>query len=176
MTPTRPARDEILRARLELAGVPDVDRELEQATYARMVAEGTPLAERAAAWMARTGRTVREVVASLAHDATALPAEALRGSATATPRMLVYETESIAISLRLQHEGDRVSLRGQLIPRDDRAALEGAQVEVTCEAELTSAAVTEFGEFELDDLPRGPLDLVVGVDDQVIRLSPLPGA
>jgi len=175
MTPSRPARDEILRARLELAGVPDVDRDLEQTTYTRMVAEGTPLAERAAAWMARTGRTVREVVASLAHDATAVPAEALRGSSTATPRMLVYEADSVAISLRLQHEGDRVSLRGQLIPRDDRAAVEGATVELMHGDALASATITEFGEFELHDLPRGPLDLVIGVDDEVIRLSPLPG-
>jgi hypothetical protein len=174
MTPSRIGPDEILIARLELSAIPGPDPRVVDATWRRMVAEGTPLIERARAWMARTGQTVRQVVADLAHEGTAVPAEALRGSSTATPRMLVYETDVVTISLQLEHDGDRVSLRGQLIPHTDREPFEGARAEVRGGDELWGTDLTEFGEFELRGLPRGPIDLVLGFDDQVIRLSPLP--
>jgi hypothetical protein len=144
-------------------------------TLARMGFEPTPspsvsLFDRWAERVRASGREIREALAALAGDSLQ-PSPALRGSTLASPRMLVFETDELAISLSLATEGEVVSLRGQVMPKSGHSLPEGSLVIATAESTTFGAPISEFGKFRLDRLPRAPLRFEFCIGDTVVRLG-----
>jgi len=135
---------------------------------------GAPASTTDESLSARAARAVssaiREVVARLRTDSLQ-PSAALRGATLASPRMLVFETDELAISLSLTSEGDVVSLRGQVMPKTGGSLPENGLVLVHAEGTSFGAPLTELGKFRIDRLPRAQLRLEMSLGDTVVRLA-----
>lgn len=130
----------------------------------------------AARALGHAGELIDRVVARLAGD-TMTPTPALRGSTTATPRVLVYETPDVGISLSLGEPGaDGIHVKGQVMPRREDVLPEGGRALVGVRAELREAPIGELGEFDLGVLPAETLHLVFTLGSMRIELPPVsPG-
>jgi hypothetical protein len=116
----------------------------------------------------------REVTATLVQEAL-IPSPAVRGTASAQPALLVYETDAFAISLSFSAppETNRLRMVGQLVPKTATEIPAGGKVVVWSERETASSEVNEHGEFALDDIPRGDLHMDILLGEDAIQLSPI---
>lgn len=144
------------------------------AWVARAVAIGDPGPRAAAAATLRAllragAATVR---AALAFDsARASPAAAgLRGD-DGTQRQLVFTAAGHDIDLRIQPDGERFRLWGQVL--GPAAATEVLLLPPEGDAGARDGVLDEFGGFELDGLDAGVYRLALRLGDSVVELAPL---
>jgi len=109
-----------------------------------------------AARVAFTWRTVDEELAALVADSAAtLGLTAGVRSAPGGPRLLTFEAPSLAIEVEVDEEGGR-RLLGQLVPPQP------GEVEVlTPDGAVVAVIADPLGRFLAEDVPAGPLRLVV---------------
>ncbi|MCA9730045.1 MAG: hypothetical protein KC729_20345, partial [Candidatus Eisenbacteria bacterium] len=94
-----------------------------------------------------------EVWATLVADSL-VPSAAVRGAATASPRLLVYETPEYSVSLSFLTGADRgrTDLVGTVVPKQAPELPAGGSVEVADRTDVEPAKVSEFGEFRFDGI------------------------
>ncbi len=117
---------------------------------------------------------LREVAATLVQESL-IPSPAVRGTETALPRLLVYETDEYAISLTFQAppEATLLKLIGQVVPKIAPDLPPGGEIAVWSEAETKFGRLDTNGEFSVEGVPSGDLhiDILLGTDS--IQLSPI---
>jgi len=165
---------------------PDPDDErLARALHASRVLEDAPeaLVLRAIGLFETRPRAARpapraglpRLLAALAFDSgLASPLAFGRRSATAEQRQLLYTLEGCDVDLRVTPAGGHYEVSGQLLGPDCQGVV-FAQAEAAgvADAEATSAALNEFGEFRLPPLPAGRWRLTLELAHQAIELPPL---
>lgn len=171
-----PALREVVWA-LELAAQPAITAAEAKAVWQRVKKQAAAGAGLGAAMRRLRDDIVlgwREVSATLVPEAL-VPSPAVRGSETAEPALLVYETDAFAISLSLiaPPEANRLRLIGQLVPKTAGAIPAGGKVVVWSERETSTGEVNEHGEFALDGVPRGDLHMDILIGEDAIQLSPI---
>jgi hypothetical protein len=156
---------------LELASVPEPSAELVDAAWARIRdANARGLEGRLASLAAHAKNELREVMAVLTRDSLALDL-AVRGTSLAAPRLLVFETAGFAITISLRDEAERIDLRGQVVPKDSGVTTLAGSVTVSTQDGPRSTALSAFGEFGFERLPRHPLTLSAEIGETRIRLT-----
>lgn len=115
---------------------------------------------------------LREVWGTLAADSLR-PDPALRGTGTASPRMLRYETDDFAVTLGLSDDSDTLtrSLRGQVSPRRAGALPSNGWVAANLASGSVEGPLTSTGEFLLRGLRSEASDLSIAFGETVIRLE-----
>jgi hypothetical protein len=118
------------------------------------------------------GEGLRELGARLVTDSLT-PAMAVRGTGVASPRMLVYETDGYAISVAVSPGSDPElrAVQGQLVPKSSTSIPPGGVARLQCGTQGWEVSLSEFGEFQFDDVSPGALEISVTVGDAVIRMS-----
>lgn len=130
--------------------------------------------------LARLGaRVVALLRATLVADSWSTAAAGVRGTSTASPRILVYETPEYAVSLSLHLGADPESLEldviGQVAPRKGAALPEGVMATLeTMDGASVQSAVEPFGEFRFEGLRAQPLRLELQLGHERIEVGPLP--
>ncbi len=162
-----------LLAGLDRARLPEPPPAWVERAVERVRAEA---AGRASAWdriRERVARGLREVTAGLAADSL-VPSTAVRGTADASPRLLLYETERFAISVSLTpgpEPGER-DLLGQVTPRSGRQLPGNGRALLHGAGEVMEVTLTEFGEFSYRGIPAGPVSLALALGSELIRVGP----
>jgi hypothetical protein len=184
---TRPHEDPTLQSpelremiwALELSAVPELGPQKIEAIWrevrARASGNAPPeLAGIMTQMKESLARGLRVIAATLVQE-TLIPSPAVRGTETASPKLLVYETEEYAISLTFQTlpESTRLKLIGQVVPKTAPDLGPGGEVAVWSESETSAGPVNPNGEFTLEGVPAGDLhiDILLGTDS--IQLSPI---
>ncbi len=130
--------------------------------------------DRAAAGLgARIADGLREIVATLVADSLR-PSAAVRGAVSASPRLLVYDTDAYAISVSADREADRCVLRGQVTPTaaDELPPRRTVTVRASASSTPTEADLNEFGEFVFDALPWGEFELTFTLGSDRVHIPP----
>ncbi len=131
----------------------------------------TTLRELAIRALSSLSEAAREVAAALVRDSLQ-PALNLRGSGVATPRMLVYETPDLVISINLTRSADgSTTIDGQLVPRSGASIEPGGLVSVEGDGQSLEAPIGELGRFRLADLPAGVRSLRLRIGDQSVLVN-----
>ena len=178
-----PSADLVTRvvARLDPYG-PELVQEVE---WARAEAEalsrpqGT-IAESGDSWATRVRSAVAKVFsATLAADSWTGSAVAVRGSSTASPRILVYETADHTVSISIHLGPDPqdlvLDLVGQMAPKRGSALPPGIVAHlVTADGAGAEALVQPFGEFRFETLRSQPTRLTIDFGTDRIDIGPLP--
>jgi len=153
---------------LRNARLPMPPRHLVEATLARVTAE----ASRRPGFAAKLGSALREIGAALVADSR-VPSHALRGAATAVPRMLLYETDRhrIAISIAGGNTPGTTDLLGQVSPKTGASLEPGGRATLSCGTESLEDSLTEFGEFAFRGVARGVHRIAVELGGDVIRVG-----
>jgi hypothetical protein len=124
--------------------------------------------------IARAGEALETVVAALVGDSTE-PSPAVRGATTAVPRVLVYETDDVGISISLAGHGEsEITLKGQVMPRHDTSLPDGGRVVIAAGDHGVELSLGAFGEFDAGTLPRETLHLVFVIGSARIELPAVP--
>ncbi len=116
-----------------------------------------------------------EVAATLVADSR-LPSPALRGgSVEASPRMLLYDTDTYAVTLSVVSRGKekRCDVMGQVTPKTEVALPEGGWATAEAAGESFEVPLAALGEFRLRGLDPRLDEVSILLGDQHIRL-PLP--
>jgi hypothetical protein len=118
------------------------------------------------------GRALKEAWAVLTSGGL-VPSHAVRGSTTASPRLLVFETDDYAISISLlEKDSDNLVLLGKVIPRTGTEVPPGIAW-LAAGGEEREASIETLGQFRFADVPRGALNLRIQIDDALIHIPPL---
>jgi hypothetical protein len=120
----------------------------------------------------RLAAGVRRVAASLVADSL-VPSPGVRGATTATPRMLVYETDAYGISLALCQRPTTYELRGQVVPRRGTELPRVRSASIQIDRWTRELILSEIGELRADDLPPGELRLALRLGNDEIALGPI---
>lgn len=162
---------------LRVAAAPGPSAELVERTWRQIAGDEMPEVESSIidqiVQAARSvGEELRELAARLVTDSLT-PALAVRGAGVASPRMLVYETEGYAISVAVTPGSDPecLAVQGQLVPKSSTSIPAGGVARLQCGEQSWDTSLSEFGEFQFDDVPSGALEVGVTVGDALIRLS-----
>ena len=104
---------------------------------------------------------IRNVIASLVFDSFAQPAMAgARGAAA--PHQFLLSAMEFDIHIRVWEAGAERRITGQILSRDKTADLQGAQLHLLHQGKrFGSTEADNFGEFEFDEVPEGPLYLQI---------------
>lgn len=104
-----------------------------------------------------------------------VPSPAVRGAATALPKLLVYETDSFSISLSFMGspQSDRIKLVGQVVPKVASEIPAGGKVALWSDRETVFGDVNEYGEFTVESASRGELHMDILLGTESIQLSPI---
>ena len=146
---------------------------LSQRLRDREASASRPLQDELREIAARMREGWRAVVAALIADSwRASPA--LRGTAGAGSRVLIYETEgfSIAVSLTNDLGSTGRSLIGQVVPREGTALPPAGWVLVRKAPDVVGERLTDLGGFQLTELTpeMADLDLVLGDEHVSLHL------
>ena len=116
----------------------------------------------------------RELAASLVPEALA-PSGAVRSAATELPKVLVYETEDLTISISFAGNpaSERLKLIGQVAPKAEVELAAGGQVAVFSEREMFAAELDHYGEFAVAGVPSGNLHMDIRLGSDSIQISPI---
>jgi hypothetical protein len=119
-------------------------------------------------------QVARELVASLVPD-TLIPSGAVRSTATELPKVLVYETDDLSISISFAgHPGsERLRLIGQVAPKTEIELPAGGRIAVFSEREMFATNLDEFGEFIVQGVPPGNLHMDILLGSDAIQISPI---
>lgn len=124
----------------------------------------------AARAIAHAGDALRGIVAVLVGD-TARPSHAVRGATTALPRVLVYETDAVGISLSIEEHGERaIAVKGQIMPRHEPSLPDGGRAIVAADEACVEVPLGAFGEFDAGVVPRATLHVVVVIGSTRVEL------
>jgi hypothetical protein len=158
---------------MRIAGHPDPSGELILTTWSRIQALDSSQRDRADARdvIDSVKDKLREIWATLAPDALA-PSLAVRGTTSASPRLLVYESDDYAISLSFSLKGDgrTMDILGKVIPRTSAYIPPGGHVILFEDDSEHEAELEEYGGFRFGDICRGPIRVDVEVGDYRIHL------
>ncbi|MCK4414608.1 MAG: hypothetical protein KAY32_13825 [Candidatus Eisenbacteria sp.] len=132
---------------------------------------GAPSTEdRPGAYERLTG-SLREVWAALVADSLQTHAAPCR-SGTPPPRMLLFETEELAITISLcPGEGaDRRDIKGQVVPKEGTGLPRDGLVLAVQGDQQWQSPVSAFGEFRLEAIGAGADDVSILLGDTRVRL------
>jgi hypothetical protein len=161
---------ENLLGALEIVSAPDPSPELVRRSWLRIRDEQR--AQGAAAVGGRISRAVKEIWAALA-SGTLAPTHAVRGTAAASPRLLVYEAGDFMVSISLKETDHATrSLLGKVVPRA-AAEVPPGKVVLWIDRESRETDLGPHGAFRFDGVPRGPIRLDVQVGGTVIHVPPI---
>jgi len=119
------------------------------------------------------GTALRSVLAALAGD-TCAPSHAVRGTATANARVLVFETDDVGISLALAEPTESgVGIRGQIMPRREEELPAPSRVLVAADDEAREVSIDEFGAFDLGTVTTDTLHVAFLIGDTRVELPPV---
>jgi len=188
--PNRPEEDpmlqnletrEMLRL-LELARAPEVTsekaaavwREIQRRTAAPPVTGAAGAGDFWRRFQEGVVQSAREVVASLVPE-TLMPSGAVRSAAIELPKVLVYQTDALSISISFAGRpgSDHLRLIGQVAPKVEAELPPGGQIAVFSERELFAADLDEFGEFVVEGVPPGILHMDILLGSDAIQISPI---
>ena len=104
---------------------------------------------------------IRQIIASLVYDSFSEPALAgARGSAA--PHQFLLSAMEFDIHIRVWEAGPERRLTGQIMSRDKKVDLQGAQLHLLHQGKrFGSTEADKFGEFEFEEVPKGSLYLQV---------------
>lgn len=124
-------------------------------------------------------RVLALVRATLVADSWSSAAAGVRGTSTASPRILVYETVDYAVSLSLHLGPDPESLAldviGQVSPKKGAGLPDGVLATLeTVDGGSVASEVAPFGEFRFESLGSRPVRLELRLGDERIEVGPLP--
>jgi hypothetical protein len=112
---------------------------------------------------------LRRIVAALNFDSLTLaPAFGLR-SGEATTRQLIYEAAEHDLDLRLQPQGDKWLVVGQVLG----AGCAGGRVELQSDNASATAELNDLCEFRLSSVPSGSYRLRLRLKDVEVEVSEL---
>ncbi len=167
-----------------LPEVPPLLLEKTMAALTRELASESPVCRRAAptrrgaieTLLRRAGETLTEVWAEMMADSLR-PNHALRGATVASPRMLLYETPSHAISLSLAEcaAGSALEVTGQVTPKMSAELPTGGVAMLKSGDTVLEAGLSEFGEFVFPNVPQGEIRLEIALGESLIRIAPITG-
>lgn len=143
----------------------------------RAEAHGDPSAFRADSpptFSSRLASAIREVAMSLVLDTRLTPAVAgVRGPGP-TARRLIFESPQASLHLEVRESAaGKRDLIGQIVPRSDAIDPTRMGVRVLRGKRSTRALVETTGEFRLQGVAGGSLELRVECDDVALRAGPL---
>ena len=115
---------------------------------------------------------LRSLAAHLAADSAAL-AGAARSGATVYPRTLLYESDSVSISLLLSEDAGNWSVDGQLIPHPGNPLPGDARVVLYEGDDCNEAPVSTVGEFSFRDVRPAAWRVAAAVGPDLIVTDPL---
>lgn len=175
----------------EAAGLLDrFERAKEHLPTARQVADTTAavraeieqLAEwpretlRARGWFDGLRAQVQEVWAELSDDSWQLSPTMRATAVDAQPRILLYETDSLSITVALTQDSDwgTTRVRGQVIPLDATPLPGGGIALLRCGRAEFETPLEEYGEFSFSKpcptRPGGSLHLVIALAKRFVRI------
>lgn len=122
-------------------------------------------------WVLRLGRPLRELVAVLTAD-SATQNLALRGTAAAPARMLLFDAEGLRVVLQLAaSEPGRLELKGQVALVSGGTLPVDARVLVAGEAAVAEYPLSAAGDFAIPALPAGVQEVAIVLADRLIRIA-----
>lgn len=123
---------------------------------------------------AKLGATFRQLTASLRAESLQ-PSLAVRGSSVAAPRLLIFETDELAVSLSIATGpgAGRVRIVGGITPKTSRDLPRDGRVALFAGEQVIQASVTEQGEFTLEGILGGDLHLDITLGTDRIEISPI---
>lgn len=162
---------------LPIAGLPSPSDDLIEGTWRRMtaIAMGGASAEQqqgeTGGLAALRGR-LREIWAVLVSPPL-VPSHAVRG--TATPRLMMYETDEFVVSISISEGSARMTreLLGKVIPRVATRLPEKGRVILRQSGREETGDLSEFGGFRFVDIPSGEIAISIEVASALIRIPPI---
>ncbi len=135
-------------------------------------AAGSSLADVLVEWAQATRDELTTVWATLV--AGGEPSPVLRGGDTA-PQTVLYDTPDYSISLSLKpgSQPETVDVAGQVMPKTADALPGDGRVGARVGDQVREVNLAADGRFRVTSLPRGTLQVELGVGRTLVRMAPL---
>jgi len=122
------------------------------------------------------GARARRITAALAGDSfEAALATRAGAEISAAPRMLLYETDDfeITVSLAPSETSRSLDIAGQVTPHEGELPA-GGVVGIRSGGQTVTCELSSYGEFTIDSVAAGELEIELALDTAIIRLAPIP--
>lgn len=156
---------------MRISGHPEPSDDLIRSTWKRIQSLGSGEEAVVRELIGTVREKLREVWATLAPDALA-PSLAVRGTTSASPRLLVYESEDYAISLSFtfSRECQAMDILGKVIPKTSTQIPPEGRVVLYEDDSEHEAELGEHGGFRYTQIRRGPIRLDIELGEYRIHL------
>ena len=110
----------------------------------------------------------RQIIGQVIFDSFLRPTPALAIRGERDARQMVVHMEEVDVHLRITGTGSKQTIQGQILPRGDKTAVNGACVTLLALGRTTRSAMSDhLGIFDFKDVPKAPL--IVSVKLQASR-------
>jgi hypothetical protein len=107
----------------------------------------------------------RQVIGQIVFDAFVQPAVALAIRGEPDARQMVFHVEDVDVHLRIIGTGSKQMIQGQILPRGNEIAINGACVTLLALGRSTLSTTSDrFGVFDFRDVPPAPLIMSIKLE------------
>jgi len=100
----------------------------------------------------------RQIIGQIVFDSFLRPAPALAIRGERDARQMVVQMEEVDVHLRITGTGSKQTIQGQILPRGDETAIQGACITLLALGRTTRSTTSDhLGVFDFRDVPKAPL-------------------